>query len=130
MTSVSLDLADTGLTWSANPNRFHIGDSNGVVLGDIVRAVSADQKILSLAFAPASFRGGRSFRFGMSVFSPLEGSTQEDPDRLRGMKVTAKLDDGATFLSTVRAEPKLPENRFTGAGLVNAAVAVRAARRR
>ena len=67
--SISLDLADTGLTWSTNPNRFNIGDSNGVVDSDIARAVSVDRKVITLTFKPASFRGGRFFRFGMSRVS-------------------------------------------------------------
>jgi hypothetical protein len=128
--SVTLNLANTGLTWSTNPNRFYLGDSNGVALTDITRTVSADVKTLSLTFAPGSFRGGESFRFGMSVFAPAQGSTEEDPDRLRGMLMTARFDDGTTFSSTVVAAPKVTVNRFAGAGLVNAAAAVREAQQR
>jgi hypothetical protein len=127
--SVAFDLADTGLVWSANPNRFNIGDSNGVALANITRIVSADQKTFTLTFAPGSFRAGESFRFGMSVFSPIEGSTQEDPDRLRGTKITATLENGAVISQQVVAAPKVPLNRFTGTGLVNADAAVRAAGR-
>ena len=126
--SVAFDLADTGLVWSSNPNRFHLGDSSGVALADITRIVSGDLQTLTLFFAPGSFRAGESFRFGMSAFSPIEGSTQEDPDRLRGTRITATLESGAVISGQVVAAPKLPLNRFTGAGLVNADAAVRRAR--
>lgn len=128
--SVTFDLAATGLIWSVNPTRFHVGDSTGVALTDITRAVSADQKTFTLSFAPGSFRAGETFRFGMSVFSPVQGTTQEDPDRFRGMKITATLEGGATYGDRVVAAPKLPVNRFTGAGLVNADAAVREAQER
>ena len=126
--SVALDLANTGIVWSTNPNRFHVGDSNGIALSDITQTVSADQTVLTLTFAPGRFHAGQSFRFGMSAFSAIEGTTQLDPDRLRGMKVRALLDNGETFIGTVVADHPRRVNRFAGAGLVNAASAVRAAR--
>lgn len=128
--SVTFDLADTPLIWSANLSRFYLGDANGVARSDITVAVSASQKVMSLAFAAGKFRGGESFHFGTSVFNPLQGSTQEDPDRLRGMKLTATLDDGSQFTSVVQAGDRQAVNRFTGAGLVNAAAATQEARQR
>ncbi len=130
VTSIVLDLANTGLIWSSNRNRFNVGDTNGIVDADITRTVSADQKIMTLSFAPSVFHGGRFFRFGMSVFNPIQGSTEEDPDRFRGMKITAKLDSGSIYASSVVADPKVPVNRFTGAGLVDAAAATSKARDR
>jgi hypothetical protein len=60
----------------------------------------------------------------MSVFNPIEGSTQEDPDRFRGTTVTVTLNNGTSASGTVIAFPKKNQNRFTGAGLVNSAKAV------
>jgi hypothetical protein len=90
--------------------------------------VSPDQKTFTINFASGSFAPGDSFRFGMSVFNALQGATQEDPDRFRGMTVTTTLDDGRTFTGTVFAAPKQPINRFTGYGLVNAEAAVKSVR--
>ncbi len=119
--SISFDATAASLKFSANPNRFHIGDTNGVQETDITRTPAGH--VWSLAFAPGKFSGGGAFTFGMSVFNPLQGSTQEDPDRFRGMTMTVTLDNGKTFTGTVYAgEPESP-NHFTGAGLVNAAKA-------
>ncbi|HTT11208.1 MAG TPA: hypothetical protein VMG60_09995 [Burkholderiaceae bacterium] len=126
--SVALDLSNTGRIRSANPNRFHIGTSNGITLSDITRSVSADQTVMTLAFAPGRFGAGQAFRFGMSAFFPIEGTIQTDPDRFRGMKVRVTLDNGQTFAGSVIADQQ-QVNRFAGAGLVNAAAAVRAAQR-
>jgi hypothetical protein len=126
--SISFNTAGTtGLVWSATPNRFHIGASNGITLGDITRTRSVDGKTFTLTFAPGKFHAGSSFRFGMSVFNSLQGSTQEDPDRLRGTVVNVTLDNGRSFTSNVFAAPPRRHNRFTGAGLVNADLATLAA---
>ena len=120
--------ADTGLIFSTNLGRFYLGDSKGVTTADVTPSVSSDQKTYTLTFAPGAFAPGESFRFGTSLFNPLQGSTQEDPDRLRGMTVTVTLSDGSTATGTVQAGVRLPVNNFTGAGLVNAAAAARQAR--
>jgi hypothetical protein len=124
VSSVTFDTTAIGLNWSANPNRFSIGEANGLSPADV--SFSRTAHTFTLNFAPGRFGAQDSLRFGMSVFSPIEGFTQEDPDHFRGMHVTVKLDDGSTFTSTVSARPTQPINRFTGFGLVNADAATRA----
>ena len=127
--SVAFDTRSIGQTWSLNPNRFHVGPASGVTAADITFTVSPDQTLFTLNFAPGSFGPGDSFRFGMSVFAPIEGSTQQDPDRFRGMKITVTLEDGTRATSAVTAPAAQSPNRFTGAGLVNAQAAVTAAQK-
>jgi Subtilase family len=126
--SITFDAAPAGLNWSKNPNRFSVSDpiGIGVDISNMTRTVSADGTKFTITFAPGTFVGGNSFDWGMSVFSPLEGFTTEDPDRFRGMKMTVVLEGGHTATGTVFAMPKLPFNNFTGAGLVNADAATRA----
>ncbi|MBV9620389.1 MAG: S8 family serine peptidase, partial [Gammaproteobacteria bacterium] len=123
--SITFDTSAIGLVWSKNPNRFSVSDAKGVAITDMTRTVSPDQTQFTITFAPGSFGGGASFRWGMSVFAPIEGSTQEDPDRFRNMKVTVRLENGDTFTDKVFAFPKQRVNRFTGFGLVNADRATR-----
>ena len=128
--SVAFDTNGTGLVWSQNPNRFHVGPASGVSPADITFTVSPDSTVLTLRFAAGSFAAGDAFRFGMSVFAPVQGSTQEDPDRFRGMKITVTLSDGTVYTDVVAANAPQRVNRFTGAGLVNADAAVRSVQRR
>jgi hypothetical protein len=127
--SIAFDTSGStgGLVWSANPNRFHIGASDGIVLADVTPSRSADGKTFTLTFAPGKLQAGSSFRFGMSVFNSPRGSTQEDPDRLRGTVVHVTLDNGEAFSSAVFAAPPRRHSRFTGAGLVNADLATQVA---
>jgi subtilase family protein len=128
VSTMSFDTTPTGLVWSLNPNRFHVGSANGVTASDITFTVSPDQTRFTLQFASGAFAAGDAFRFGMSVFAPIEGSTQEDPDRFRGMKVTVTMSDGSNFTGAVTANAPQAINRFTGFGLVNATKAVQAVR--
>ena len=128
VSTVSFDSTPTGLVWSTNPNRFHVGTANGVSASDITFTVSPDQTRFTVKFASGAFAAGDAFRFGMSVFAPIQGSTQEDPDRFRGMKITVTMSDGSTSTGAVTANAAQAINRFTGFGLVNATKAVQAAR--
>jgi hypothetical protein len=123
--SVSIDVTDPGLFFSANPNRFHIGVTSGVTLADITRTRSLNGNTFTLTFAAGKFPAGSELRFGMSVFNPIQGTTAETPDRFRGAKITTVMEDGRVFTSNVVTGPQLAINRYTGAGLVNAAAAVR-----
>ena len=61
----------------------------------------------------------------MSVFAPVEGSTEEDPDRFRGMTMTVVMDNGKTYHGKVMADQPHKHNVYTGAGLVDAAKAIK-----
>jgi hypothetical protein len=130
VTSISFDTstnADLELTFSTNPNRFHVGPADGVTEADMKFTVTNAQHLFTINFAPGSFGAGDAFQFGMSVFHPLEGTTQLTPDRFRGTTMTVTLDNGSTFSGKVFAAPKQSVNNFTGFGLVNADAAVRSA---
>ena len=117
--SIVFDATAASLHFSANPNRFSISESNGVQITDITRTPNGS--VWQLDFAPQTFGAGGAFKFGMSVFNPLQGSTQEDPDRFRGMTMTVTMDDGTQYAGVVYAGPPTWHSHFTGAGLVNAA---------
>jgi hypothetical protein len=121
--SIAFDATKPGLTFSANPNRFSIGTTNSVQIGDI-KAVPTGS-VWTLNFAPGTFGRGDEFTFGMSVFAPAQGSTEEDPDRFRNMLMTVIMDNGKTYTGRVFANEPENQNVFTGAGLVNAARAIR-----
>ena len=125
--SVVLDLSGTNGPLVFNPalTRFYLGASHGVTMADITYSVSTDQSKATLVFAPGSFAPGDHFHFGTSVFNPLQGTTQEDADRMRGMGITVTMEDGTTFQGTVVAQQVRGINRWTGAGLVDAAAAIR-----
>jgi hypothetical protein len=121
--SITFDATTPGLTFSTNPNRFSIGTTNSVQITDVTATPAGS--LWTLQFAEGSFGRGDDFSFGMSVFAPIEGSTEEDPDRFRGMTMTVVMDDGRTYKGTVTANKPENQNVYTGAGLVDAARAVK-----
>lgn len=124
--SIVLDSSPTGLVFNPNPNRFSVGATTGPTIADIAHTVSGPGNTLfTMIFAPGKFTNGQSFDFGESVFAPIQGSTQEDPDRFSGMQVTVTLDDGRHWTAPVVTLPKSPINNFAGFGLVNADAATR-----
>jgi hypothetical protein len=129
--SISFDVTNTpsGLTFNTNPNRFSVAPSSDVTQSQITYTVSADAHTITLTFAPGSFGAGKQLSFGTSVFTPIQGSTQEDPDRLVNTKVTVTDAAGHSFTGRVFADEAEENNRFTNNGLVNADEAVRAVQR-
>jgi hypothetical protein len=125
--SVVLDMSGTDGGDVFNPalTRFYLGASKGVTMADITYSVSTDQKQATLVFVPGSFAPGEHFHFGTSVFNPAFGTTQQDADRMRGLVFTVTMEDGTTYQGTVTAQQKMGLNRWTGAGLVDAAAAIR-----
>ncbi len=126
--SITFDAAPAGLTWSTNPNRFSVSNpiGAGVDISNMTRTVSPDATQFTITFAPGTFVGGDSFDWGMSVFAPIEGSTQEDPDRFRNMKMTVTMENGDVSTARCGDAASFPFNNFTGHGLVNADAATRA----
>jgi hypothetical protein len=121
--SLTIDTTIDALVFNPLANRFSIGSSNGVTYADIVLN-PLSPAAYQLDFLPGKFRPGGEFSFGLSVYSPIENSTREDPDRLRGATVTVVLDDGAKYSGTIKSGTLTAHGVFTGAGLVNAEKAV------
>jgi hypothetical protein len=130
--SVAIDLTVPDMNWSnpASPTLgFHLGETHGINPADVTATRSADLTTLTLTFAPGAFKAGDFLTFANFAFPiQLPVQFQVDADRVRRGRVTVTLDDGTERTGKFRTAPKEEINPFTGAGLVNAAKAVKAAR--
>lgn len=124
---IDLDLSGCdNLQYNPITTRFYLGPSKGITRDDIDYTVSADAKVGIYKFKQGSFTPGERFHFGNSIYNPLQGSTQEDADRMRGLKMTVTMEDGTVYKGVVEAQRTRAINRYAGFGLVDAAAATKA----
>jgi hypothetical protein len=74
--SINVTNTPTHMQFNPNPKRFHVGTTNGIDPSNISASYSADAKTVTLTFKPGTFGAEDSFTFGLSVFAPVEGTTQ------------------------------------------------------
>ncbi len=128
VTSVAFDTTVPSLVWNPDPNRFSIGSSSDLTYEDIYiftgTATGAPAPQLTMYFPAGLFTAGNQLTFGLSVYNPLEGTTEEPGSRLQGTGFTVTFDNGETFTSTIKTSADTSHGAFTGYGLVNADKAV------
>jgi hypothetical protein len=123
---IDLDVSGCdNLQYNPITTRFYLGTTNGITRKDIDYTVSDDAKTGIMKFKAGSFAPGEQFHYGNSVYNPLQGSTQEDADRMRGLKMTVTMEDGTQYTGVVEAQRTRALNRYTGAGLIDAAAAIK-----
>ena len=83
-----------------------------------------DFKTITLAFAPGTFSPGGHVGF-VWYTSPANGPGffQIDADHLRGAKTTVTYEEGGSDSGRYVTSPPELDNRFSGAGIVNASAA-------
>jgi hypothetical protein len=120
--SLTIDVNATDLEFF-NPVNFILADSTATV--SISR--TPDFKTITLTFAPQSFGAGGHLGFVWYV-SPANGPGffQIDADHFRGAKVSVTYEEGGSDSGRFFTDPPLLNNRFSGAGIVNADAATRA----
>jgi len=128
--SVAIDVQNPDFFF-VNPRNaafgFHIGTAKGVSPADITVASTNLGGTLTLTFAPGSFGAGDFLTFGNLAVPNLEPFVFEyDADRFAaGGFVTVTLDDGSATTANFVTGETHKDNRWTGAGLVNADAATR-----
>jgi hypothetical protein len=130
---VTIDLTKPDMFFAnpANPTfGFKVNTTHGITSSDVTVSRSADATSLTLTFTSGKFGAGDFLTFS-NVVAPnaFPLVSEVDADRMAGGTVTVVLSDGSTRLGTFFVDRKLPENAFTGAGLVNAASAIRRRRK-
>lgn len=127
--SVTFDLTKADMFF-ANPATdqfgFIINSTHGLTPANVSVSRSFDRSSLTLTFAPGTFGGGDFITFSnLAVPNAEPLITQVDADRVEGGTMTVTLSDGTSRTGTFFVEKKDRENRFTGAGLVNANAATK-----
>ena len=121
--SLTIDANGTDLQFF-NPVNFILGDSTATV-ASISR--TPDFKSITLTFAPGTFAPGGHVGFVWYV-SPANGPGffQIDADHFRGARFTVSYEEGGSDSGRYVTDPPQFNNRFSGAGIVNADAATRA----
>jgi hypothetical protein len=121
--SLTIDVNATDLEFF-NPVNFILADSTATV-ASISR--TPDFKTITLTFAAKSFAPGGHLGFVWYV-SPANGPGffQIDADHFRGAKVTVNYEEGGSDSGRYVTDPPQFNNRFSGAGIVDANAATRA----
>jgi hypothetical protein len=118
--SLTIDANGTDMQFF-NPSNFVLGDSTATV-ATISR--TPDFKTITLTFAKGTFAPGGHVGF-VWYTSPENGPGffQIDADHFRGAKTTVTFEEGGSDSGRFVTSPPEFDNRFSGAGIVNASAA-------
>lgn len=122
--TLTIDVNATDLQFF-NPVNFIPADGSTATVTAISR--TPDFKTITLTFAAKSFGAGGNYGFVWYV-SPENGPGffQIDADHFRGAKVSLTYEEGGTDSGRLFTDPPRLDNRFSGAGIVDANAATKA----